>query len=657
MQVAVAQVSTGTGFAVVSGLLVTNHHVIEGCSSIEVKTENGRHKSVVVDADQQSDLALLRVPTLVGLSAKIRSPAVVNLGEPVMVFGFPLAGALTSSGNFTSGLVSGLRGLGESEGVFQITAPVQLGNSGGPVLDASGQVIGVVTSKLNAVKTAVATGDIPQNINFAVTPEALNDFLIKNKVPVDYFSSKKSLNTASIAKLAQSFTYQIECMGKSQQAKETPKTTPKVSPPRESKTFKDCAACPEMVVVPAGSFMMGSPSDPDPLVTSATHLERPQHRVNIKSFAIGKYEITQEQWLDVMGYSPSKFIGRQYPVESVSWNDAQLFVQKLSQKTGKNYRLPSEAEWEYAARGGSTTTYPWGNDVGKADEYAWFKKNYSKINGINQVGLKKPNQFDLYDMIGNVSEWTADCGNTDFYGAPDDGSAWLTGNRKDEDNGCGPQRILRGAFYLDEDLNLRSTKRYLEFKAFRFMTIGFRVAMDISLDASTSSQSQAKPGKASDAFATDEYFFEIPTDPKKLLFHGIGDDFLKLTQGKSLTTWKTLIDPELKPRHYNFNISNLKFNITKETVYFWIFIVYWDNYLEKKLRIYVPPRVIELDCQNDRQRLVGEFTELKYSNDNLVVDGNSLWDKVDGRLKINLCPELRLKQKEYLNYQNNLKNK
>ena len=126
--------------------------------------------------------------------------------------------------------------------------------------------------------------------------------------------------------------------------------------------FKDCAECPEMVVIPAGSFMMGSPPDLKPDPSSKEKFDpfpvdnqKPQHRVDIQSFAIGKYEVTQEQWYAVMGNNPSSNKGRTLPVENVSWDDAKLFVQKLSQKTGKNYRLPSEAEWEYAARASDTS--------------------------------------------------------------------------------------------------------------------------------------------------------------------------------------------------------------------------------------------------------------------------------------------------------------
>lgn len=236
--------------------------------------------------------------------------------------------------------------------------------------------------------------------------------------------------------------------------------------------FKDCDECPEMVVIPAGSFNMGSPADPeqDPFsnakpVKVGEDSEKPQHRVDIQSFAIGKYEVTQEQWYAVMGNNPSSNKGRTLPVENLSWDDAQLFVQKLSQKTGKKYRLPSEAEWEYAARGGSTTTYPWGNSDSELHVYAWFN---AIANATNPVGLKPPNQFDLYDMVGNVWEWTQDCRNPTFIGAPTDGSVWTSG-------GCS-LRVLRGGSWRNAPQNLRSATRDFHTTVFRDASVGFRVA-------------------------------------------------------------------------------------------------------------------------------------------------------------------------------------
>jgi len=222
---AIAQTLSGTAFAVAPELLVTNEHVVTGCSSIEVISADGRRKASVVVVDADIDLAVVRVSGLKGATARLRSPRVVRLGESVMVFGYPLAGALTSGGNFTAGLVSGLRGLRDTAGELQITAPVQSGNSGGPLLDASGLVIGVVQAKLDALRAAIATGDIPQNVNFAVSLEVLADFLAKNNVAFRSGAISKPLDSAKVAELAQSFTHRVECRGKSQQAKASPEVS------------------------------------------------------------------------------------------------------------------------------------------------------------------------------------------------------------------------------------------------------------------------------------------------------------------------------------------------------------------------------------------------------------------------------------------------
>ena len=219
---AAAQVSSGTAFAVAPGWLVTNQHVVAGCSSFEVVAADGRRTGSVVDADSQIDLALLRVPGIKGGTARLRSPRNIRLGESVMVFGFPLSGSLSSGGNFTSGLVSALRGLRDAADEIQITAPVQPGNSGGPLMDASGLVIGVVQAKLDALRAARVTGDIPQNVNFAISLEVLANFLARNRVAFHDGAPSAPLDTARVAELAQSFTYRVECRGVSRQAVEPP---------------------------------------------------------------------------------------------------------------------------------------------------------------------------------------------------------------------------------------------------------------------------------------------------------------------------------------------------------------------------------------------------------------------------------------------------
>jgi formylglycine-generating enzyme required for sulfatase activity len=254
--------------------------------------------------------------------------------------------------------------------------------------------------------------------------------------------------------------------------------TPQVNPSAQSATrpavfqpgtvFKDCDDCPEMMVIPAGTFLMGSKADPFAVIQPSPD-EQPQRSVSLPSFALGKFEVTQEQWFSVMGTTPSFLKGRSLPVEQVSWNDAQEFVKKLNQKTGKQYKLPSEAEWEYAARGGSPSAFSFGDTAIDVGRYAWFNRNSG--NKTNPVGEKLPNNFGLYDMHGNVSEFTQDCWNNNYSGAPQDGSAWTVGN-------CS-MRVLRGGSWLHPIQGLRSANRGWLSPAVRELHYGFRVARSL----------------------------------------------------------------------------------------------------------------------------------------------------------------------------------
>ena len=237
--------SSGTAFVVAPGLLVTNHHVIDDCGAIEVVASDGRRPATIVDSVQIIDLALLRVYGLRGGVASLRTQSPVLLGESATVFGFPLGGALSGTGNFTTGVVSSLRGLGDAAGEIQITAPVQPGNSGGPVLDRAGVVIGVVQSKLDALWAVKATGDVPQNVNFAVSLDVLADFLAKNNVPIKSAARQVAIENTLVAEMAQSFTYKISCKAASKTAakpKQQQPVAPKQPIPLPEKLVQDIQA-------------------------------------------------------------------------------------------------------------------------------------------------------------------------------------------------------------------------------------------------------------------------------------------------------------------------------------------------------------------------------------------------------------------------------
>ena len=237
--------------------------------------------------------------------------------------------------------------------------------------------------------------------------------------------------------------------------------TGKASSIKAGSVFRDCSYCPEMVVIPAGNFNMGSPSAEQ----GRSEDEGPQHPVIVAGpYAIGKTEVTQVQWVALMGSNPSYFpnCGADCPVEGVSWNDVQEYLSRLNAKTGKRYRLPSEAEWEYACRAGGAHTYCDDEDI---ESLAWYRANSTKR--PHPVAGKKANAWGLHDMSGNVFEWAADCWNANYEGAPSDGGAWKTGD-------CS-LRVLRGGAWVVEPLFARSTKRLRLNSDARNAIAGFRV--------------------------------------------------------------------------------------------------------------------------------------------------------------------------------------
>lgn len=205
--------ASGTGFIVSrQGHVLTNHHVVEGCLSVRSIIEGTQKELTVIGTDVENDLAVLKLPTPVLNVARFREGRNIRSGDTVMVVGFPLRGLLASEANVTTGTVSALAGLGNDTRFIQITAPVQPGNSGGPLLDQSGNVVGVVVSKLDSLKIARVTGDIPQNINFAINGTVAKGFLDANGVEYETDVPTKKMEPADISAIAKQSTLPIECV-------------------------------------------------------------------------------------------------------------------------------------------------------------------------------------------------------------------------------------------------------------------------------------------------------------------------------------------------------------------------------------------------------------------------------------------------------------
>ena len=227
-----------------------------------------------------------------------------------------------------------------------------------------------------------------------------------------------------------------------------------------------------LVLVPAGEFQMGSPAGE----AGRSEDEGPVHAVRFaQPFYLGKYQVTQDQWQKVMGNNPSHFTGDgRRPVEMVSWQDAQGLVGKLNQSlaglAGVRFALPSEAQREYACRAGSVGRYGFGDDESRLGEYAWYSANSGS--STHPVGQKKPNQWGLYDMQGNVLEWCEDVWHGSYAGAPQDGRAWTEGGDQNA-------RVLRGGSWDNLSWNFRAAYRGRGHPGFRFDFRGVRVVLGV----------------------------------------------------------------------------------------------------------------------------------------------------------------------------------
>jgi formylglycine-generating enzyme required for sulfatase activity len=236
-----------------------------------------------------------------------------------------------------------------------------------------------------------------------------------------------------------------------------------------------------LMLIPAGEFLMGAPKDE----LESEDDERPQYWVQVPQFLMGRYSVTQAQWRVVAGYpqesqkldpDPSEFKGDNHPVENVSWEDAQEFCQRLSTKSGKTYSLPSEAQWEYACRAGTTMPFHYGEII--TSDLVNFDGNYTYNDSpkgeyreqTSEVGIFPANDWGLHDMHGNVWEWCEDDYHSTYEGVPNDGSAWVDTDRESSN------RLLRGGSWADNPEYCRSACRDDDTRDYRFNIIGFRVS-------------------------------------------------------------------------------------------------------------------------------------------------------------------------------------
>ncbi|MBW2737883.1 MAG: SUMF1/EgtB/PvdO family nonheme iron enzyme [Deltaproteobacteria bacterium] len=255
---------------------------------------------------------------------------------------------------------------------------------------------------------------------------------------------------------------------RSQEPRTTVAMAPRPSSLEKGQSFTNSIGM-KFVLIPSGTFMMGSPlNEPE------RFKDERQHRVTItKPFYMQTTEVTQGQWREVMGSNPSRFkdCGADCPVEEVFWNDAQEFIRKLNRKErADKYRLPTEAEWEYACRADSITRFCFGDSDGKLGEYAWYIGNSSLK--THSVGQKQPNVWGLYDMHGNVWEWVEDDWHENYKGAPTDGRAWI-------DEPRGSNRVIRGGSWNFVAQYCRSAIRYDVSPDNRNNNLGFRLSRSL----------------------------------------------------------------------------------------------------------------------------------------------------------------------------------
>ncbi|NEO56616.1 MAG: SUMF1/EgtB/PvdO family nonheme iron enzyme [Okeania sp. SIO3B5] len=459
----------GTGFAFYQEenytYLLTCAHVVEDVGGEENVLVNNISAEVVAIGDTQGfDLAVLRVQELLSvlplrlkilpeeqeISLKISIPGYFLWGENKVRRRKTIKGIMMVEVGEEKAFHI-IKNVGEEVAIGKLkieTGKLQKGYSGAPVVDLeTGFVVGITTHM-------EGTNEEEGKEGMAISIEALKK--IWPEMPPDVFNS---------------YPEKFDVITVNMKGEEINSHSYKAAFTEDLGN----GVMLEMVAIPGGTFMMGSPENE----AERSDSESPQHEVTLQPFYMSKYPITQNQYQAIMGKNPSRFKGGNRPVECVSWYDATEFCQKLSQKTGKNYRLPSESQWEYACRAGTTTPFYFGETI--TSELANYDGNYiygKAPNGkyrekTTDVGSFPPNAFGLYDMHGNVWEWCADDWHQNYEGAPTDGSAWLENDGKED------YPVLRGGSWINNPFDCRSAIRvYNNRRGLLYIYFGFRVVCD-----------------------------------------------------------------------------------------------------------------------------------------------------------------------------------
>jgi S1-C subfamily serine protease len=403
--------STGSGFFISSnGYFVTNEHVIQGADSLFIRTIDGQnYPAKLIRTDVANDLAILKVDGKFTPIPILKSSN-VNRGAKVVTVGFPHTDVQGLEPKVTEGIINSLAGIRDDPRYFQTSAQLGSGNSGGPLVDSYGNVIGIVAAKLKVDAIYAETGDMVQNVNYAIksnyllrlvrTLPAVNKTLPKS-------NKRKLMNTetltARIEKAAaivvnlgvadvQEFNAQNSQQSPPRSAVTPPKievappsqvgkSTPPVLPTQTPQEFRDCSDCPVMISIPN------------------------------KNYAISRTEVTQRDWVNIMGtLIDSKYpqqCGLDCPVANLSINSVQDFIEKLNKKTAHTYRLPNIQEWQEACDAGEQNDYCGGNSP---KEVGWLWQD-DEGESTHPVATKKPNAWGIYDMTGNVLELIDACKN------------------------------------------------------------------------------------------------------------------------------------------------------------------------------------------------------------------------------------------------------